>query len=113
MHVRTKEEVLHEFRVRGISISAWARARGFSVSLVYQVIAGSKAGVRGQCHQIAVALGLKEGLIAELSDLPFDLEQQVIARSHPGAGIGDVCLRQPEVIDRIQDGERPGKSVTT
>lgn len=75
MHLRTKEEVLHEFRVRGISISAWAQAMGFSGSLVYQVIAGKKQGVRGQCHQIAVTLGLKKGVVGNLRDLPFERDR--------------------------------------
>jgi gp16 family phage-associated protein len=79
MHVRTKSEVLHEFAARGITVSAWARAKGFSTQLVYQVISGKKRGCWGQCHQIAVALGMKEGLIAGIEDLPFD-------GMHPMAG---------------------------
>lgn len=71
MHIRTKEEVLQEFKARGISISAWSRSRGFSAQLVYQVLAGHKRAIRGQSHQIAVALGLKDGIIANVDDLPF------------------------------------------
>lgn len=77
MHLRTKAEVLHEFRVRGISISAWARSMGFSSPLVYQVIAGTKQGIRGQCHDIAVALGMKEGVRGELRDLPFSSSRPI------------------------------------
>ncbi len=79
MLVRTKEEVLQEFRARGLSISGWARAHGFSVPLVYQVISGKKLGMRGQCHEIAVVLGLKQGQIGDLHDLPF--EEAKVARS--------------------------------
>lgn len=69
--IRTKEEVLQEFARRGVSISEWARKEGFSCQLVYQVLAGKKRCLRGQSHQIAVKLGLKEGLIGGLHDLQF------------------------------------------
>lgn len=70
-HTRTKAQVLQEFASRGISLAAWARARGYSVPLVYQVLSGEKRGLRGQSHAIAVELGLKRGVIAGLDDLPF------------------------------------------
>lgn len=75
MPVRTREEVLQEFRVRGLSISAWARRHGFSLPLVYQVISGRKIGLRGQCHDISVALGMKQGVIGDVNDLPFEAAQ--------------------------------------
>jgi len=53
----------------GISIAEWARAEGFSTALVYQVIEGKRQCVRGQSHRIAVALGLKEGVICDLVQL--------------------------------------------
>lgn len=37
--------IRQEFARRGVSISAWARAHGYSKQLVYQVLAGRK-GVR-------------------------------------------------------------------
>lgn len=69
--MRTPDDVRREFSKRGISISAWARANGFSVPLVYQVVSGERKAVRGQSHDIAVALGLKQGEIGNLNDLPF------------------------------------------
>lgn len=69
--LRTSKEVRTEFERRGLSISDWARAHHFSTHLVYQVLSGSKKGLRGQCHQIAVTLGLKEGLVEGLESLPF------------------------------------------
>jgi gp16 family phage-associated protein len=69
--LRTKEDILQEFASRGLSISAWARAEGYSSQLVYQVLSGKKSCLRGQCHEIAVRLGLKDGLIGNLADLPF------------------------------------------
>ena len=67
----TAEEIRREFALRGLSISEWAREQGFSAALVYQVLGGKRRALRGQSHRIAVALGLKEGIVAEISDLPF------------------------------------------
>lgn len=47
------------FEASGTNISEWARARGFSVSLVQSVLAGNRACRRGDSHAIAVALGMK------------------------------------------------------
>lgn len=68
----TAEDVRREFDRTGLSISAWAEARGFSKALVYRVLAGKRKARRGQSHRIAVALGLKEGIPAEISDLSFE-----------------------------------------
>ncbi len=57
------------FADSGISIAEWARAEGFSTALVYQVLEGKRQCVRGQSHRIAVALGLKEGAICDLTQL--------------------------------------------
>lgn len=67
--VRSAGDVRREFETRGMSIAAWARAHGYSSQLVYQVLSGKKACLRGQCHRIAVQLGMKRGLIASLEDL--------------------------------------------
>ncbi|RGP55990.1 DNA-binding protein [Pseudomonas abyssi] len=65
MPLRTPEEAREELRNKGISISSWAAANGFSVNMVFEVLAGRKQGVRGQAHKIAVKLGLKEGEVVE------------------------------------------------
>jgi len=67
--VRTSDQVRDEFSRRGISISEWARKRGYSAQLVYQILAGRKRCMRGQSHAIAVALGLKQGEIGTMEDL--------------------------------------------
>lgn len=67
--LRTGEQVRDEFMRRGLSISEWARARGYSAQLVYQVLAGRKRCLRGQSHAIAVTLGLKEGLVGSIDDI--------------------------------------------
>lgn len=46
---------------QGISIAQWARENQFSDPLVREVLAGRKRCLRGQCHNIAVALGMKHG----------------------------------------------------
>ncbi|MCP5016074.1 MAG: DNA-binding protein [Ketobacter sp.] len=65
MPLRTPDEVRDELKSKGISISQWAAANGFSVNMVFEVLAGRKKGVRGQAHNIAVKLGLKEGEVIE------------------------------------------------
>lgn len=72
---RTPEQVRQEFAERGLAISAWARQMGFSPALVHQVLAGRVRCIRGQSHQIAVRLGLKQGLVGGLGDLPFNEEK--------------------------------------
>lgn len=71
------------FAESGISIAEWARAEGFSIALVYQVIEGKRSCLRGQSHRIAVALGLKEGLVCDVSHLNRRLSEfSVNAKIH-------------------------------
>jgi len=63
------QEIRRAFDHAGISISEWARINGFSSSLVYQILEGKRLCKRGQCHKIAVALGLKSGKIVEINEL--------------------------------------------
>ncbi len=57
------------FEDSGIPVAEWARDRGFSANLVYQVLDGKRKCLRGQSHRIAVALGLKGGLDLTLEQL--------------------------------------------
>ena len=54
------DRVKKRFQAEGISIAEWSRVNGFSVVMVYRVLAGSAKGTRGESHKIAVALGLKK-----------------------------------------------------
>jgi len=63
--VRTPDQVRAEFQRKGVSISAWALANNFSPNLVFEVLAGRKKAIRGDCHRIAVKLGLKHGEIVD------------------------------------------------
>ncbi len=66
---RTPEQVRAEFQRKGISIAQWAAANRFSTNLVFEVLSGRKKGVRGQSHQIAVKLGLKQGeIVADVAN---------------------------------------------
>ncbi|MNV96417.1 hypothetical protein D3C71_1914240 [compost metagenome] len=55
----TPEQVWKNFRGNGNTVAQWARANGFDKSLVYAVLRGQRKCLRGQSHDIAVALGLK------------------------------------------------------
>ena len=54
------ERVVKEFKAKGIAISDWARAEGFSPDLVYRVLRSKNVPSRGRSHLIALKLGLKE-----------------------------------------------------
>ncbi|MDT1852375.1 DNA-binding protein [Acinetobacter baumannii] len=61
--MRTSQEVRSELQKRGLSIADWARQNGFTPELVHPVLNSNKIPVRGKSHQIAVKLGLKDGII--------------------------------------------------
>lgn len=61
--MRTHQDIYDEFARHGASIAEWARINGFSAAVVYQVLQGKRRCLRGQAHQIAVALGIKDGAI--------------------------------------------------
>ncbi|HCQ8872315.1 DNA-binding protein [Acinetobacter baumannii] len=61
--MRTSQELRSELQKRGLSIADWARQNGFTPELVHQVLNSNKIPVRGKSHQIAVKLGLKDGII--------------------------------------------------
>ncbi|WP_111879980.1 DNA-binding protein [Paracidovorax anthurii] len=58
----TEEGARAMFKAKGVTVAEWARARGFSVELTRMVLAGKRKCLRGQSHQIAVALGIKPGV---------------------------------------------------
>lgn len=55
----TADEAQKRFRNNGLNINLWALEQGFTPALVYAVLQGRRKCLRGQSHQIAVALGLK------------------------------------------------------
>ena len=58
---RSPGKIKEEFRLRGLSISGWAKRNGFSQALVYQVLSGQRTPIRGESHRIAVRLGIVDG----------------------------------------------------
>lgn len=68
-YIHSVKGVRTVFEDSGVSVAEWARARGFSTSLVYQVLEGRRKCLRGQSHQIAVALGIKQGSIVSVQEL--------------------------------------------
>ena len=61
--LRTPEELRRDFETRGMSVATWARRHGYSPFGVYDVLLGRTKGLRGESHNIAVALGIKAGSI--------------------------------------------------
>ena len=61
--LRTPEEARAWLDYQGISISQWARENSVHHSLVYEILAGRKKCLRGMSHNVAVLLGMKDGLI--------------------------------------------------
>lgn len=59
---KTIDEAREEFLKAGDSIAEWARQNKFNANLVYAVLRGERRAIRGQTHDIAVSLGIKEGI---------------------------------------------------
>ncbi|MCF6758275.1 DNA-binding protein [Pseudomonas balearica] len=63
MKLRTPAQAREALKAKGVSITQWAIANKFSPNLVFEVLGGRKKCVRGQTHEIAVKLGIKDGEI--------------------------------------------------
>lgn len=57
----TPEQVRQRFRSQGKTLSQWADEHGYPREAVYRVMGGVDKGHYGRSHEIALALGLKEG----------------------------------------------------
>ncbi|WP_368921829.1 DNA-binding protein [Comamonas aquatica] len=73
MALKTRDEVREEFARRGWSITGWARQHGFSPVLVSDILNDDARNpkrkcLRGESHNIAVALKLKDGEISRPSN---------------------------------------------
>lgn len=88
--LRTGAEVREEFLRSGRSVASWARAHGFEVRLVHEVLSGRKRGVRGDCHKIAVLLGMKAGVIVEDGADPVSVPVETVA----GDGVSVAVKRE-------------------
>ncbi|MDR2155922.1 MAG: DNA-binding protein [Burkholderiaceae bacterium] len=61
--LKTHTQARDELRRKGVSITRWALAHGFSPGLVFEVLSGRRKCTSGQSHAIAITLGLKAGEI--------------------------------------------------
>jgi len=61
MKPKTPEAVRAEFYRKGVTFSEWSKRHGFKYENVIAVMNGRTKCRRGQAHQIAIALGLKQG----------------------------------------------------
>lgn len=80
-------DVKHIFDEAGVSVAEWARVNGFSTTLVYQVLGGKRKCLRGQSHQIALALGIKKGAFMDAKQLSHKLR----TLSPAAEGIPEEC----------------------
>ena len=55
-------EIKRNFSKQGKTIASWARENGFTPRDVYLVIGGQNKARYGRGHEIAVKLGLKDGV---------------------------------------------------
>lgn len=58
--LRSIQQVKDDFSNTGKSIAEWARENNFSPDLVYRILKNNKIPKRGESHNIAVKLGIKE-----------------------------------------------------
>lgn len=56
----TPEQVKENFKKRGITFTDWAEENGYRPQAVIRVLNGFSKASRGQGHEIAVKLGLKQ-----------------------------------------------------
>ena len=61
--LRTPAEARAWLAYQGITIAQWARENKKSDSLVREVLAGNKKCLRGESHNIAILLGMKDGIL--------------------------------------------------
>ena len=59
--LRTRAEAREWLQAQGLTAAAWARSNGFPVRVVQEVLRDRAKGNYGVAHDIAVALGIKEG----------------------------------------------------
>lgn len=61
--LRTKEEAKAWLDSRGLSVAEFAREHGLKAHTVFDIFRGKRIGRRGEAHNAAIALGMKQGVI--------------------------------------------------
>ncbi len=69
MPLKTRKQIREEFARKGWSYTGWARSHRYTPNLVIEIINDSDTNprrkcLRGESHNVAVQLGLKEGEIS-------------------------------------------------
>ena len=72
---KTRAQIRKEFARRGWSITGWARQHGYSPGLVSDILNDDECNpkrkcLRGESHNIAVSLGLKDGEVSRPANVP-------------------------------------------
>jgi gp16 family phage-associated protein len=65
MPLKSLQEIRIEFEQKGLSVSSWAETHQIPRGVVSGVLQGRLKGKRGDAHNAAVLLGLKEGVVTE------------------------------------------------
>ncbi|MGB9669933.1 MAG: DNA-binding protein [Halothiobacillaceae bacterium] len=63
-NLRTPEQARDWLDSLGKTVTEFAAENQLDLFTTYQVLAGTKKGRRGKAHQAAVALGIKQGVVA-------------------------------------------------
>lgn len=58
-------QALQDMRNSGVSVSQWARDNGYSRDVAASVLYGRSACLHGMAHEVAVALGIKQGRVVK------------------------------------------------
>lgn len=96
MTLKTRSQIKQDFANQGLSLSAWARANGFSTSTVQIILNDNDANprlkcIRGEAHNIAVALGLKHGVISR------DPRQAIVQQATHGSRTTTKSIWKPMI----------------
>jgi len=57
--LKTPEEAKRDLQSKGITLSEFAKKKGFKYRTVSEVVRGVNKGLYGEGHRVAVALGIK------------------------------------------------------
>jgi len=85
---RTPQEARAWLDCQGITIAQWSREHGFNERLVHEVLAGRKRGLRGHSHNIAIALGMKDGIPTDRPARVPPAKRRIVSTStHQGVAV--------------------------
>lgn len=63
--LKTREEILADFDIRGKSVRGWAIEHKLQPAVVHGLLKGRLSGRIGESHKAAVLLGLKHGIVED------------------------------------------------